>query len=46
MKEYLLVLSTCKNSSLLNGGYCADEETINEYMSTHHGFIILTIRLN
>ncbi|CAD8090459.1 unnamed protein product [Paramecium sonneborni] len=46
MKEYLLVFSACQNSSLKNGGYCADEKTINEYMSNHHGFLILTIRLN
>ncbi|CAD8109910.1 unnamed protein product [Paramecium sonneborni] len=46
MKEYLLVLSICKNSSLKNGSYCADQEIINEYLSKHHGFLILTIRLN
>ncbi|CAD8129698.1 unnamed protein product [Paramecium sonneborni] len=46
LKEYLLVFAICTNSSLKNGGYCADEKTITEYLSTHHGFLVLTIRLN
>ncbi|CAD8130694.1 unnamed protein product [Paramecium sonneborni] len=46
MKEYLLVFSACQNSSLKTGSYCADEKTINEYMSKHHGYLILTVRLN
>ncbi|CAD8090864.1 unnamed protein product [Paramecium sonneborni] len=45
-KEYLLVLAICQNISLKNGSYCADQKIIDEYLSKHHGFLTLTIRLN
>ncbi|CAD8160163.1 unnamed protein product [Paramecium octaurelia] len=45
MKQYLIVLTQCSNSSLLDGGYCADEKVIEEYLSKFHGLLFLTISL-
>ncbi|CAD8060861.1 unnamed protein product [Paramecium primaurelia] len=46
MKQYLIVLTQCSNSSLLQGGYCADENVMREYLKKYHGFLFLTIRLS
>ncbi|CAD8161833.1 unnamed protein product [Paramecium pentaurelia] len=45
MKQYLIVLTQCSNSSLLDGGYCADKNIIEEYLSKFHGLLFLTISL-
>lgn len=45
MKQYLIVLTQCSNSSLLDGGYCADKNIIDEYLSKFHGLLFLTISL-
>ncbi|CAD8125412.1 unnamed protein product [Paramecium sonneborni] len=45
MKQYLIVLTKCSNSTLLEGGYCADDNTIKEYLSKFHGLLFLTISL-
>ncbi|CAD8098309.1 unnamed protein product [Paramecium primaurelia] len=46
MQEYLLVLASCQNDYLQDDGYCADDNTIQEYISIYHGFLDITIRLN
>ncbi|CAD8068127.1 unnamed protein product [Paramecium sonneborni] len=46
MQEYLLVFASCSDIYLKDRGYCADDNSILEYMSQYHGFLDITIILN
>ncbi|CAD8115583.1 unnamed protein product [Paramecium sonneborni] len=45
-KQYLIVLARCSNVFAVNGSYCADENTINTYLSKYHGFLFFNIKLS
>ncbi|CAD8122185.1 unnamed protein product [Paramecium sonneborni] len=46
MKQYLIVLESCSNTTLQDNGYCADQKTIDDYLQKFHGFLFLSIKLN
>ncbi|CAD8174751.1 unnamed protein product [Paramecium pentaurelia] len=45
-KQYFLVLAKCSSIFAFNGSYCADDNTINTYLSKYHGFFFLNIKLS
>ncbi|CAK81243.1 unnamed protein product (macronuclear) [Paramecium tetraurelia] len=45
-KQYLIVLARCSNLFAVDGSNCADEYTINTYLSKYHEFLFLNIRLS
>ncbi|CAD8210301.1 unnamed protein product [Paramecium pentaurelia] len=45
-RQYLIVLARCSEVFAINGSNCADENTINTYLSKYHGFLFLNIKLS
>ncbi|CAD8070408.1 unnamed protein product [Paramecium sonneborni] len=46
MRQYLLVFATCTDDFKMDGKYCADNQVMEEYLKTDHGFLFLTIKLH
>ncbi|CAD8075046.1 unnamed protein product [Paramecium sonneborni] len=44
--QYSIVFARCSESLQIDDSYCADENTIDEYLSKFHGFLFITIYLS
>ncbi|CAD8060069.1 unnamed protein product [Paramecium sonneborni] len=45
IKQYFIFFTKCRSDWMEEGGYCADQKTIDEYFSTNHGLLFLSINL-
>ncbi|CAD8159263.1 unnamed protein product [Paramecium pentaurelia] len=45
-RQYSIVLARCSQDYAIFGSYCADENTINDYLSRFHGFLYINIYLS
>ncbi|CAD8049279.1 unnamed protein product [Paramecium primaurelia] len=45
IKQYLVFFTKCRQDWMEEGGYCADQQTIDDYFSTNHGLLFLSINL-
>ncbi|CAD8073890.1 unnamed protein product [Paramecium primaurelia] len=45
-RQYSIVLARCSQDYNIFGSYCADENTINDYLSRFHGFLYINIYLS
>ncbi|CAK82847.1 unnamed protein product (macronuclear) [Paramecium tetraurelia] len=45
-EQHSIFLARCQNQFLIEGSYCADDKTIDEYISKFHGFLFIKIKLS
>ncbi|CAD8058136.1 unnamed protein product [Paramecium sonneborni] len=45
IKQYFIFFTKCRPDWIDEGGYCADQQTIDEYFSINHGLLFLSINL-
>ncbi|CAD8052757.1 unnamed protein product [Paramecium primaurelia] len=45
IKQYFVFFTKCRQDWMEEGGYCADPQEIEDYFSTNHGLLFLSINL-
>ncbi|CAK67267.1 unnamed protein product (macronuclear) [Paramecium tetraurelia] len=45
IKQYFIFFTKCRSDWMEEGGYCADQQVIDDYFSINHGLLFLSINL-